>query len=39
MAAWALSRLLPATAFGEMASRMLARESDAGVREELTLAS
>jgi epoxyqueuosine reductase len=36
MAAWALSRLLPATAFGEIASRMLARESDVGVREELS---
>jgi epoxyqueuosine reductase len=38
MAAWALSRLLPAAAFGEIAEPMLARETDAGVREELTFA-
>jgi len=38
-AAWALFRLLPAQAFGEIAGRTLARESDETVREELMATS
>jgi epoxyqueuosine reductase len=38
-AAWALSQLLPADAFGDMSRTQLARETDPSVRDELTTAS